>query len=97
MYQIKIDAINTVRGRNISAEVFQTGNCSLRIIDQNGDFNPQNPASPYFTYLNPMRKLTITATYLGTTYPIFAGYITSYEHQHTQVQWRCGLYHYQRS
>jgi hypothetical protein len=47
-------------------------------LDQNGDFNPQNPASPYYNYLNPMRKITITATYLGTTYPIFAGYITGY-------------------
>jgi hypothetical protein len=51
---------------------------TIRIIDQNGDFNPQNPSSPYFTFLNPMRKIAITATYLGVTYPIFAGYITNY-------------------
>jgi hypothetical protein len=51
---------------------------SLRIIDQNGDFNPMNPSSPYYELLTPMRKVTITASYEGTTYPIFAGYITSY-------------------
>jgi hypothetical protein len=73
-----IDSVQTNRGRQISAEVFQTGVASIRVLDQNGDFNPQNPASPYYTYLNPMRKMTITATYGGNTYPIFAGYITGY-------------------
>jgi hypothetical protein len=73
-----LNSIQTNRGRNISAEQFQTGSAAIRILDQNGDFNPQNPASPYFEYLNPMRKITITATYLGVTYPIYAGYITGY-------------------
>jgi hypothetical protein len=73
-----LDSVQTNRGRNISSEQFQTGTASIRILDQNGDFNPQNTASPYYTYLNPMRKMTITASYLGVTYPIFAGYITGY-------------------
>jgi hypothetical protein len=39
----------------------------------------QNPASPYFTFLTPMKKVQITATYNGTvTYPIFSGFITNY-------------------
>jgi hypothetical protein len=74
----QVDSIKTTRGRTALSDIFQTGTMSLRIIDQNGDFNPMNPASPYYTLLNPMRKVTITATWNGTTYPIFAGYITSY-------------------
>jgi hypothetical protein len=73
-----LNSIQTNRGRNISSEQFQTGSAAIRILDQNGDFNPQNPASPYYEYLNPMRKITITATYSGVTYPIYAGYITGY-------------------
>jgi hypothetical protein len=73
-----LDSVNTNRGRNISSEQFQTGTASIRLLDQNGDFNPQNAGSPYYTYLNPMRKMTITATYNSVTYPIFAGYITGY-------------------
>jgi hypothetical protein len=73
-----LDSVQTNRGRNVSSEQFQTGTAAIRILDQNGDFNPQNPASPYFNFLNPMRKMTITATYLGVTYPIFAGYITGF-------------------
>ena len=73
-----VDSIRTTRGRTALSDVFQTGTMSLRIIDQNGYFNPMNPASPYYNLLTPMRKVTITATYGSTTYPIFAGYITSY-------------------
>ena len=73
-----VDSIQTIRGRNAQADQFQTGTLSLRIVDQTGAFNPQNPASPYFQLLTPMRKVQITATYGATTYPIFSGFITSY-------------------
>ena len=74
----QVDRIDTTRGRNAQADQFQTGQLSLRIVDQNGDFNPQNPSSPYAGLLNPMRKVQITATYSGVTYPIFSGFITGY-------------------
>ena len=73
-----VDSIQTIRGRNAQADQFQTGTLSLRIVDQLGSFNPQNPASPYFQLLTPMRKVQITATYGAVTYPIFAGFITSF-------------------
>ena len=73
-----INSITTQRGRNALADQFQPGTMTLRIVDQNGDFNPQNTSSPYYTYLTPMKKVQITATYSGVTYPIFAGFITSY-------------------
>ena len=75
----QINLIQTNRGRNAVADQFSTGTMSLRIVDQNGDFNPQNPASPYYELLTPMKKVTITATYNGVTYPIFAGFITGYQ------------------
>jgi len=74
----QVDRIETRRGRTALADQFQTGSLSLRIVDQNGDFNPENPSSPYYTFLTPMKKVQITATYGSTTYPIFAGFITSY-------------------
>lgn len=71
-------SVNTQRGRNLTADQFQAGTLQLRIADQNGDWNPQNTSGPYYNLLSPMRKITVTATYLGVTYPIFAGYIESY-------------------
>lgn len=74
----QINKIETKRGRNALIDEFQTGTLVLRLTDQNGDFNPQNPASPYFELLTPMKKVQISATHLGVTYPIFSGFITSY-------------------
>tara|TARA_R110002126_G_scaffold140294_1_gene285115 strand:- start:782 stop:2020 length:1239 start_codon:yes stop_codon:yes gene_type:complete len=74
----QVNKIEITRGRNAQADQFQTGNLSLRIVDQNGDFNPQNAAGPYYNLLVPMRKVQITATYDGITYPLFSGFITSY-------------------
>ncbi len=73
-----VDTIQTNRGRNPQADQFQTGTLTLRIVDQNGDFNPQNASGPYFGLLDPMRKVAITATYSNVIYPIFSGFITSY-------------------
>jgi hypothetical protein len=74
----QINRIETRRGRNALADQFQTGTLTLRIVDQNGDFNPQNVTGPYYELLTPMKKVQITATYAGVTYPIFSGFITSY-------------------
>jgi hypothetical protein len=74
----RVNLIQTNRGRNAIADEFQTGQLTLRIVDQDGDFNPQNPGSPYYELLTPMKKVQITATYSGVTYPIFSGFITSY-------------------
>jgi hypothetical protein len=74
----QVDSVQTTRGRNAQADQFQTGQLSLRIVDQNGDFNPQNTAGPYFGLLNPMRKVQITSTWNTVTYPIFSGFITGY-------------------
>jgi hypothetical protein len=75
----QVDGITTRRGRNAEADQFQTGTCTMRIVDQNGDFNPMNTAGPYYGLLDPMRKLEISATHLGITYPIFSGFITGYD------------------
>ena len=74
----QINAISIQRGRNAQADQFQAGTLSLRIIDQNGDFNPQNVSGPYYNLLQPMVKVSITATSLGVVYPLFSGFITNY-------------------
>jgi len=74
----QVNYIQTSRGRNALADQFQTGQLTLRIVDQNGNFNPTNVSGPYYELLTPMKKVQISATYAGTTYSIFSGFITSY-------------------
>jgi len=74
----QINYIQTSRGRNALVDQFQTGQLTLRIVDQNGDFNPTNSSGPYYELLTPMKKVQISATYGATTYSLFSGFITSY-------------------
>jgi hypothetical protein len=74
----QVNLIQTSRGRNALADQFQTGQLTLRIVDQNGDFNPTNPSGPYYELLTPMKKVQISATYGANTYSLFSGFITSY-------------------
>lgn len=70
------------RGRNPLTDVFQTGTASFQIADQNADFNPQNPASPYYLLLQPLRKIQLSAIdpATGLEHNMFSGYITGYNY-----------------
>ena len=73
-------AITIRRGRDLTQDKFNSGTCQIRVLDLNGDWNPQNVASPYYGLLQPLRKLTIAATHNATTYDLFAGYTLSYDY-----------------
>ena len=74
------------RGRNISRDTYEAGTCTVRVYDQTGRFNPQNTSSDLFGYLTPLRKLRISATYLGVTYYLFSGYTTDYIYTYDQAE-----------
>jgi hypothetical protein len=74
------------RGRNISRDTYEAGTCTVRIYDQTGRFNPQNPSSDLFGFLTPLRKLRISASYLGVTHYLFSGYTTDYIYTYDQAE-----------
>jgi hypothetical protein len=78
--------IRISRGRNIMRDTYESGSCTVRVIDQNGDFNPQNPASPYFGYLTPLRKIRVAATTTTSQAFLFSGYVTDYKYYYPQGQ-----------
>jgi hypothetical protein len=73
-------SIKISRGRNIMRDTYETGTCTVRVLDQDGSFNPQNPASPYFGYLTPLRKIRVAATTATTQNFLFSGYVDSYNY-----------------
>ena len=74
------------RGRNIMRDTYEAGSCTVRVIDQDGSFNPQNPSSPYFGYLTPLRKIRVAATTATTQSFLFSGYVTDYKYTYPQGQ-----------
>ena len=81
-----VQVVNIQRGRNALSDVFQTGTCSVVIADQEGAFNPNNTASPYYGLIQPLRKITITAQdpSSGEIYGMFAGYTTGFLYQQSR-------------
>ena len=79
----QVRRVTTRRGRNRILSNFEAGTATVVLNDPNGDFNPQNPTSPYAGKLLPLRKIRIYAevTVSGVTeiVPMFAGYINSFD------------------
>jgi len=79
-------SIKISRGRNVMRDTYETGTCTVRVIDQNGDFNPQNTASPYYGYLTPLRKIRVAATTSTSQKFLFSGYVDSYNYSYPTGQ-----------
>ena len=78
--------INIKRGRNILQDTYEAGSATVRIYDPTGRFNPQNTSSDLFGQLTPLRKMRISASYLGSTYYLFSGYTTTYTYTYDQAE-----------
>jgi hypothetical protein len=74
----QVTKIDTRKERNLFQDKYLSGSATVRILDQTGEWNPQNTASSLYPNLVPLRSIIISADYSGTEYPIFKGYITEY-------------------
>lgn len=79
-------SINIKRGRNILQDTYEAGSATVRIYDPTGRFNPQNTSSDLFGQLTPLRKMRISASYLGSNYYLFSGYTTTYTYTYDQAE-----------
>jgi hypothetical protein len=79
-----VRSINTNRGRRRALERFGTGTATITLDNRDRSFDPTNTASPYYnatvgvTGVVPSIPVVIRATWDGTTYSIFRGFIDSW-------------------
>ena len=78
----QVGKISIRRGYNLLQDQFQAGTASIRVYDPTGAWNPQNPSSPYYGKLIPLRKIRVSGdgTYL------FSGYTTGYNYTYPKDQ-----------
>jgi hypothetical protein len=74
------------RGRNIMRDTYEAGTCTVRVLDPDSNFNPQNASSPYFGFLTPLRKIRVAATTATTQAFLFSGYVQDYRYYYPQGQ-----------
>jgi hypothetical protein len=78
----QVGNISIRRGYNLLQDQFQAGTATVRVYDPNGDWNPQNPASPYYGKLVPLRKIRVS----GDGIYLFSGYTTAYNYTYPKDQ-----------
>ena len=79
-----VRSISTNRGRRRALERFGTGTATITLDNRDRSFDPTNTASPYYnatvgvTGVVPSIPVVVRATWDGTTYSIFRGFIDSW-------------------
>jgi len=69
--------MTTNRGRSNDWDSFE-GSAEVVLSNLDRRFDPFNASGPYYGKLTPRRQIRITATYGGTTYPVFRGYVNGW-------------------
>lgn len=64
------------RGRATELDQTAPGRLSLTLDDSMRRFDPAYTASPFYPNVVPMRKVRLSATFGGTTYYVFTGYLS---------------------
>lgn len=86
-YVQEVDVSNLVtqislrHGRDRMFEEYLPGDAVIQFQDFTGDWNPANTSSPYYPEIKPMRQVQIYTTYQAVTYPLYAGFIWSWDYQ----------------
>jgi len=82
---VRNQGITISRGRSDKFTSFQAGTCGLTLKNNNREFDPSYPASPFAPLLKPLRRLQVTAIYQGTPYVLFTGYVQGWPRTWTKV------------
>ena len=86
-----VRSVSTQRGRRRALERFGTGTATVVLDNRDRAFDPTNTASPYYnatvgvTGVVPSIPVVIRATWDGTTYAIFRGWIDSWSFNYTDA------------
>jgi hypothetical protein len=84
---LEVDVSNLVtqislrHGRDRMFEEYLPSEAVIQFQDFTGDWNPANTSSPYYPEIKPMRQVQVYTTYQATTYPLYAGYIWSWDYE----------------
>ena len=75
-----VTQISVRHGRDRMFEEYLPSDAIIQFQDFTGDWDPTNTGSAYYPEVKPMRQVQIYTTYQGTTYPIYSGYIWSWDY-----------------
>lgn len=69
------------RGRQSELDEYKAGVATVLIDANQGDYDPTYSGSPYYPNVVPMRQIRIRASYGGTTWTLFRGFVETWPMQ----------------
>lgn len=82
---VRSQGITITRGRSDEFSSFQAGTCTFTLKNNLREFDPTNPSSPFAALLRPLRRIQVIATYAGTAYVLFTGYVEGWPRTWSKV------------
>ena len=76
-----VNTVSISRGRDRILDRHEAGRSTVTFTDTTGTFDPDN--GTYADKILPMRQLKITATYSGTLYTLYSGFIDEWDYTYT--------------
>lgn len=74
-----VRSVEITRGKSsLTYEHFDAGTCALNIGDFNSTFLPDEPNSPYYPNIKPLRQVRVSATWSGETFILFRGFVDNW-------------------
>lgn len=80
-------SVDTKRGRQYENDRIEAGTCSLLLDNSDRRFDPTYPAGPYYPNVLPRKRIRVSATWLGTTYYLFDGYVERWPTAYDGPDW----------
>jgi len=73
-----VKAVSTSTGRSARFGEFEPGEAEVTLNNRARKFDPLHAAGPYFGDLKPNKRVRVRATYDGTTYEVFTGFVNGW-------------------
>ncbi len=74
-----VRSVSVNRGRSTELDAFQTGTASVVLDNRLRTFDPEYSSGPYYGNIKVRRQIKIEGFYNAVTYPIFRGFIQSWD------------------
>jgi hypothetical protein len=89
-WQDVTDSVTTLtinRGRQYELDQIQAGTCTMTLDNNDRRFDPSYTLGPYYGGLKPMNRIRVSATWSGTTYYLFTGFVERWPPKFSRPQW----------
>src|SRR5437667_6547814 len=83
----KLIELSSKRGRQYELDKLQAGTATLKLRNNTGDFDPTNASGPYAPNVIPYVPFRRLATWGGSTYTAFRGYVERWRQEWSQARY----------